>query len=372
MILESGVVGSLYSQKVVAASATAVTWTVSTGLLPPGLTINFQTGDIVGTPIVMGIYGFVLTADNGLTSQKGFNITIVDNSGSPAIVTTSLPNGSVGTSYSQTLIASGSSPIAWTITGGTLPTGLNLSPTGEISGTPTTAETATFTVTATNGILPDATKELSITIAATPESLSITTGDLPDGSVNTAYSQTLAVSGEGTVSWSISSGSLPAGLTLNASTGAIAGTPTAAGRKTFTATASSSASTTSKELSITVKGNLAASGWVTPASVNYERNMTYMAQVAFDGVPAQNTNVEVAAFSNGEIRGLARLTYEAGIDVYLVHLTIYSNTTSGDQIVLKAYNPDTKMIYDNCKSFAFQSNESLGGIDETLNCESGN
>jgi hypothetical protein len=99
--------------------------------------------------------------------------------------------------------------------------------------------------------------------------------------------------------------------------------------------------------------------------------MTYVAQVAFDDVPSQNTNVEVAAFSsNGEIRGLARLTYEAGLGVYLVHLTIYSKTTSGDQIVLKAFNPDMKMIYDNCKSFTFQSNESLGGTKETLNCKS--
>jgi hypothetical protein len=370
MILESGLVGSPYSQRVAATSVEPVTWTVSTGLLPPGLNINSQTGEISGTPIVMGIYGFVVTADNGSISQKGFNITIVDNSGAPVIITATLPDGAVGQTYSQTLIASGSAPIAWTITEGTLPAGLNLSPTGEISGTPIAEETATFTVTATNGILPDATKELSLTITSTPESLVITNDNFPVGSINTAYSQTLSVSGVGQVSWSITSGTLPAGLTLNASTGEISGTPTSPGRKTFTATASNSASTTNRELSIAIAGTLNASGWSTPSSVNYERNMTYVAQVVFDGVLSQNTNAEVAAFSNGEIRGLARLTYEAGLNVYLVHLTIYSKTTSGDPIVLKAYDPDLKMIFDNCKSFSFQSNESLGGKNETLNCKS--
>jgi anti-sigma28 factor (negative regulator of flagellin synthesis) len=82
----------------------------------------------------------------------------------PTITTTTLPNGTVGEAYSQTLVATGTTPFTWSLDSGALPGGLTISSAGVISGTPTTAETATFTVKATNGVSPDATKSLSITV----------------------------------------------------------------------------------------------------------------------------------------------------------------------------------------------------------------
>ena len=80
------------------------------------------------------------------------------------ITTDRLPDGKVGEAYSQTLTADGTEPVAWSISSGNLPDGLTLKETtGEISGTPTTAGTSTFTVKATNSAGSD-TKELSITI----------------------------------------------------------------------------------------------------------------------------------------------------------------------------------------------------------------
>jgi hypothetical protein len=81
----------------------------------------------------------------------------------PTITTITLPSGTVGTVYNQTLIANGDAPITWGISNGNLPNGLNLSSSGEISGIPTTAETANFTVKANNNTGSD-TKELSIFI----------------------------------------------------------------------------------------------------------------------------------------------------------------------------------------------------------------
>jgi len=81
----------------------------------------------------------------------------------PTITTTSLPDGNVGTSYSQTLAATGDTPITWSLAGGTLPAGLTLSAAGVISGTPTTTGTSTFTVMATN-TNGDDTATLSITV----------------------------------------------------------------------------------------------------------------------------------------------------------------------------------------------------------------
>ena len=91
--------------------------------------------------------------------------TISENAAAPTITTSSLPNGKVGEAYSETLTADGTEPIAWNIIGGALPDGLTLDETtGKISGTPTAAGTASFTVKATNSAGSD-TKELSITIA---------------------------------------------------------------------------------------------------------------------------------------------------------------------------------------------------------------
>jgi len=92
--------------------------------------------------------------------------TVIDGGGgtAPTITTTSLPGGTVGTAYNQTLTATGDTPITWSFTG-TLPAGLSLAGTGVISGMPTTAGTSNFNVIATNAKGSD-TKALTITIAA--------------------------------------------------------------------------------------------------------------------------------------------------------------------------------------------------------------
>jgi mono/diheme cytochrome c family protein len=161
------------------------------------------------------------------------------NSSGPAalnISTTSLPAGTVGTVYSQTLAATGgTSPYTnWVVSSGTLPAGLALAPaTGVISGTPTTAATSNFTVSVTDSAATPATvtKALSITVTAAGAALSITTSSpLAAGTVGTAYGPVTlsATGGTPPYTWSIATGStLPAGLTLTA--GVISGTPTTAG-----------------------------------------------------------------------------------------------------------------------------------------------
>lgn len=82
--------------------------------------------------------------------------------------------------------------------------------------------------------------------------LAITTASLPGGTNGVAYSQTLASNGGAAVTWSISAGTLPAGLTLNAATGAITGTPTTAGTSNFTVKATRGSEAPTKALSIVV------------------------------------------------------------------------------------------------------------------------
>lgn len=88
----------------------------------------------------------------------------------PVITTESLPGGTVGTAYSQALAADGTAPISWSVTSGALPAGLTLSSDGKITGTPTTAGTSTFTVTATNAS-GSASKAFTITVNYQPTTI---------------------------------------------------------------------------------------------------------------------------------------------------------------------------------------------------------
>ena len=137
-----------------------------------------ETGGIIWNGTEGTVYGNVtlqedleigegesLTLDDGANLSAGDHNVIVDGGTldeklkeslgdkvkyAPAITTTSLSDGTVGTAYSQTLAATGSEVIIWSVTSGSLPAGLSLSADGTISGKPTTDGTFTFTVTATN------------------------------------------------------------------------------------------------------------------------------------------------------------------------------------------------------------------------------
>ncbi|MDZ4289467.1 MAG: putative Ig domain-containing protein, partial [Prosthecobacter sp.] len=114
----------------------------------------------------------------------------------------------------------------WAVVSGSLPAGLSLNAsTGVISGTPTSATSATFTVRATDGNSCVGTKVYTLA----PDCTELTMGpaSLAGGTVGTAYSQTATASGGASpLTWEVASGTLPAGLTLNTSTGMISGTPT--------------------------------------------------------------------------------------------------------------------------------------------------
>ncbi len=148
-----------------------------------------------------------------------------------AITTTSLPSGVIGSAYTATLQSlGGTGAITWSLATGTLPAGLTLNATtGVITGTPTAAGTSTLTVKATDSANPPASAAiaLSIPINAVASTLSISTASLPNGTVGVPYDQILtAAGGTSPYTWTIPTGSLPAGLTLNATTGEITGAPT--------------------------------------------------------------------------------------------------------------------------------------------------
>jgi len=113
----------------------------------------------IGSPA--GVRAFILFGLTGGTAVA------------PTITTTTLAAGNVGSYYSRTVVATGDTPITWTVDSGVLPDGLTInSGTGVISGTPTTEETQAFTIKAENAAGSD-TQALSITIAAATSGVGI-------------------------------------------------------------------------------------------------------------------------------------------------------------------------------------------------------
>lgn len=279
--LPDGVVGSMYSQTLAAGGGTKpYTWSITSGSLPAGLTLS-SSGVVSGTPTAAGISTFTVqvtdsTPGQPLTATNAVTLRI----DSPLSITTGNLSATVGVAYAQALAATGGvQPYVWTISSGTLPAGLSLS-NGVINGTPSAAATATVTFVVADSAVQTATKSITITVTSAANQISITTGTNLSATVGVVFSQALAATG-GTppYTWSITSGSLPAGLSLNS--GVITGTPTTAGTSTITLLVTDSQNlTASASVTITVSSPQAPSVSVTvntgtsPAAQQYPINIS--------------------------------------------------------------------------------------------------
>jgi len=276
--LPAGTEGTAYNQTVASSGgAGTLTFTISTGSLPAGLSMD-TSGHITGTPTgpngTATFTGKVTDSSNGGALSSTQNLSILINlPPAPVISTTSLPAGVEGTAYNQTIAATGGlTPYSFTISSATgLPSGLTMDTSGHITGTPTGPNgTSSFTVKLTDKSNPaqSATQNLSITVNL-PPAPTITTATLPAGVEGAAYSQTIQATGFGTLAYSISAGTLPAGLSLNAGTGAISGTPLGPNTTSnFTVTVTDSSNpkqTGSKALSITI--NLPPAPVISPTTL---------------------------------------------------------------------------------------------------------
>ena len=214
IIVPGALTGSVYAQTLAAIGTAPIAWKVASGALPPGLSLGSSTGVIGGTPTAPGIFTFKITATNagGSTSEQ-LSLTVTTPPTPPSIGTASpLPAALTGSVYTQTLSATGTAPVTWSVTSGALPAGLSLgSSTGIVSGTPTAPGVFTFTARAANagGINS---KQLTLTVN-TPPAI-VTTSPLPAALTGSVYTQTLSATGTAPVTWSVTSGALPAGLSL--------------------------------------------------------------------------------------------------------------------------------------------------------------
>ncbi len=190
----------------------------------------------------------------------------VTTHGELAFNTETLPDGTIGVSYSQSISATGGSGTFQWMVEGALPPGVSLNDsTGVLVGTPTESGSFTFTLWVRSG---EQSKSRDFTIIITEAVVPphVTTSALPDAIVGVAYNVVLAASGgDGVYDWSLSSGTLPAGLSLSRA-GRISGTPTTTETRTFRVEVTSAEMSGSAQLSIHVAPPPVATVTVSPNS----------------------------------------------------------------------------------------------------------
>ncbi len=205
------------------------------GVLPSGITFTDNgdgTGTLSGTPVAgtVGTYPIVFHAEKNKPHQTDQNFTLTVICSAITVTNPLVNTGTINTPFSQTFTQSGgAAPITWSKTGA-LPAGLTFNTsTGVLSGTPTQGGTFPITVTATDTSGCTGTGP-TYTLTIICNSITVTNPVTTSGTVNVAFSQTFTQSGGvGTTTFSLASGTLPAGLTLNPSTGVLSGTPTQKG-----------------------------------------------------------------------------------------------------------------------------------------------
>ena len=325
--LDEGSVGSAYSESLAASGGvTPYVWSLTSGTLPPGLNLS-AGGAITGTPTITGTSQFTVKVTDGLGATSSRQFIIVVAIGLTISTPPTLPGATVNVIYSELLLASGgTAPYSWVIPSGLPPTGVSLRSDGNLTGLPSAAGVFSFMVQVTDSLGHKASELVSLTVAP---ALSITTSALAGGAVGAAYAQSLAGTG-GTppYSWSLQSGTLPAGLALSAA-GSIAGTPSAAGTVSFTIKLTDSAlATATKQLSITIVGGLSiTTGAALPnatAGVSYAQTL----EAAGGAPPYTWTGTPPAGFTLSAAGALAGTPATGGTFTFTATVTDSAGATA--------------------------------------------
>jgi large repetitive protein len=254
LVCPTGQVGQPFSLQLRAlAGCDLYRWEIVNGSLPPGLSLS-TNGLVSGTPTSAAQTEPWMVVHDLTPSEGGYPWCGGDNKSERQFVFSvapglriqnqSVPGGTIGQAYSVTFTAlavTSTSPLqgspaaaTWSVQSGSLPPGVSLTAQGQLSGTPTAEGTYQFVVRAQGGGVSDTETETLIVRQPVVVSSPFTRGAAANKSevgVPFSAAQT-ATGGNGAFTWSLASGSFPAGLEL-APDGSVSGTPTAPGRFAF-------------------------------------------------------------------------------------------------------------------------------------------
>jgi Putative Ig domain len=214
-----------------------VTWSIGSGDLPSGIALDALSGRIAGVADTWGTTTAVIAASDGWRSDRSDSkpVTITIAPSALSIATNNLPRGVYKEMYRTDLRSTGGTGTPrWSVAGGTLPGGLTLDANGTLSGVPTSIGSTLVTVQAADVNWPGLSTTATLPLAIDPPVFTISVPPSPAARVGQAYQLTPQATGNvGSVVWSIASGSLPPGVSVDPASGVIAGAPSAFG--TFTA-----------------------------------------------------------------------------------------------------------------------------------------
>jgi hypothetical protein len=243
----------------VSASGTAplsYQWNIN-GIAISGATFSSYTTPPETTSGSGARFTVIVSNSAGNATSNAAMLTVsASPSGVPLqIATSSLPLTEVGIQFQAVLSATGGvQPYRWSVVSGSLPAALSLNPnTGTLSGTPSQEGQFDFSVQASDSSSPNPQTAVKALILSVVPAVQITPGALPNGEVGVPFQALVtATGGVPPYNWTVA-GALPPGLSLNNSSGAIAGTPTQGGTSTFTILLTDSAGhSAQKSSSITI------------------------------------------------------------------------------------------------------------------------
>ncbi|MFC0588208.1 putative Ig domain-containing protein [Novosphingobium aquiterrae] len=331
------------------------TSTSGTLTFAPGQTTRTITVPVIGetAPEANETYFVNISGATNATIADNQGLGTITNDDVPVTLTPgSIPGGTVGTAYSQTITPSGgTSPYSFSITAGALPAGLTLSSGGTLSGTPTAGGTFNFTVTATDSSgAPgpfSGSQNYSLTIAGATVTLPPTS--LPGGTDGVSYSASITPASGGTApySYAITAGALPGGLALSPSSGAITGTPTATDTFNFSVSATDSSTgsgpytaTQSYSIAIAIAAPVAGNSNLTVAYNAASTNVP----LSLSGGPAASLAITTAPSHGSAVVSGTTITYQAssgyaGPDSFAYTATNATGTSAPATVSVTVQNP---------------------------------
>ncbi|MDD3336530.1 MAG: putative Ig domain-containing protein [Eubacteriales bacterium] len=316
-VLPDTVIGDSYSVTLTAQSDLPVIWSLRSGRLPDGLSL--ENGCISGTVLSAGSYTVTLCASNGMTPDDFKTLTLYAAAARPPVILSqTLSEGTVGEYYSEPLSATGGGSYTWSILHGSLPDGITLRG-DSLDGIPIIACTATFTVEVSNGVSPNAVQELTLTVTDGGEPI-IQDSELPSGYASLPYHEQINVVGGRPLHWEIRDGSLPDGLTLT--DGLVSGTPTRVGTYSFALRVSNSVGVTEDELSIVIQETPDPPVIVTDSLPDAILGMAYNEELVTQGNDECLWSVTGGRLPNGLLlihEGISGIPTEAGLFTFTLN-----------------------------------------------------